>query len=292
MGTDNLEFGWLQRKPDFHDIPYKDITLTGKNFETDNPLTPEKSDKALTGAYSSFGTKTEKGQVIIGRVPCTGAVMRIRPEGGAPEVIAWGFRNPFGLAFSPEGKLYITENGYDERGSRPVWGTGDVLWAIENDKWYGWPDYSAGHKLRDIDPLIANPPNEVPAPAAILGVHSSSNGFDFSRSDKFGFKGEAFIAQFGDQAPKVGKVTYPVGFKVVRVDVKNGVINDFAVNRGSTNGPASWLKRKGLERPVAARFNPAGDMLYVVDFGVMLVSRKGISPQKGTGVLWRIRKAE
>ena len=56
-------------------------------------------------------------------------------------------------------------------------------------------------------------------------MHSSSNGFDFSRSKAFGFEGEAFIAQFGDMAPEVGKVWSPVGFKVVRVDVATGVIS-------------------------------------------------------------------
>jgi len=68
------------------------------------------------------------------------------------------------------------------------------------------------------------------------------------------------------------------------------VIEDFAVNRGKTNGPASRLGTGGLERPVAVRFDPAGTSLYVVDFGVMTM---GASPQPrtGTGVLWRITRA-
>ena len=42
--------------------------------------------------------------------------------------------------------------------------------------------------------------------AAKLGVHSSSDGLDFSRSESFGHVGEAFVAQFGDMAPGAGKV--------------------------------------------------------------------------------------
>src|SRR5205085_9052910 len=38
VGKDNAEFGWLTRKKDFHDIPCKDITLRGLNFETQNVL--------------------------------------------------------------------------------------------------------------------------------------------------------------------------------------------------------------------------------------------------------------
>src|SRR5690606_20145958 len=159
----------------------------------------------------------------------------------------WGFRNPFGLAFSPEGALFVTENGYDDRGSRPVWGTADVLWKIEDGKWYGWPDWSAGDLLTrgaannpeefkvpgEAYPklLMQQHPNDPPKPVATLGVHASSNGLDFSINESFGHKGEAFIAEFGDMAPKVGKVLAPVGFKVIRVNTRTGVVQDFAVNR-------------------------------------------------------------
>ena len=60
-------------------------------------------------------------------------------------------------------------------------------------------------------------------------------------------------------APGVGKVLSPVGFKVQRINVKTGVINDFAVNKGRKNGPASKLKKGGLERPLALRFDRTGD---------------------------------
>ncbi len=60
----------------------------------------------------------------------------------------------------------------------------------------------------------------------MLGVHSSSNGFDFARSTSFGEQGEAFIAQFGDMAPNVGKVLSPVGYKIVKVNTTNGVVTD------------------------------------------------------------------
>ena len=80
----------------------------------------------------------------------------------------------------------------------------------------------------------------------------------------------------------------PVGFKVVRVDPKTAVIKPFAANRGSKNGPASWLESGGLERPVDARFEPGGEALYVVDYGVLRVDGKEYKPVEKTGVLWRI----
>jgi glucose/arabinose dehydrogenase len=307
VGTDNFKFGWLKRRPEFHDIPARDIKLTGQNFTTENPLTDDPKDKAITGAFSPFGTPTQAGQVIKGQVPCTGAVMRI-VTGGADdklEVVAWGLRNPYGLAFAPDGKLYVTENSYDVRGSRPIFGTGDLLWRVEQPGlWYGWPDFHGDLPLTKEDHftepgkpapkfLLAEHPNDPPKPVAKFGVHSSSNGFDFSRNDdRFGYAGEAFVAQFGDMSPGVGKVVAPVGFKVVRVDVRTGVIRDFATNRGKENGPASRQKHGGLERPNAVRFNRAGDVLYVVDFGVMTIGKNGPEPRQGTGVLWRITRAE
>lgn len=297
VGEDNAQFGWLKRKPDFHDVPCKDVTLTGEVFVSSNPLT--RQGEVRTGAFVPFGQPTTSGQTIKGRVPCSGAILRIPASGGEAELVAWGFRNPFGLAFSPNGRLYVTENGYDDRGSRPVWGTADVLWEITPGKWYGWPDFSGGHPLNEsdfkppggkpVEFLLSDYPNDPPQPAAVLGVHSSSNGLDFAPRS-FGYEGQAFIAQFGDQAPTVGKVLSPVGFKVVRVDMQTGAVHDFAVNAGKANGPASKIGGGGLERPIAVRFDPDGSALYIVDFGVMLQSEQGSMPQKETGVLWRVTK--
>ena len=301
VGEDNANFGWLKRQKKFHDIPCKDIVLTGENYESPDVLTPDPDDKALTGAFVPFGTKTSAGQVIKGSVPCTGAILRIPLAGGRPEAFAWGLRNPFGIAVSQEGKLFTTENAFDDRGSRPVWGAGDVLWEVREDTWYGWPDYSEGKLITfdeefkapskdEVRPLLQRYPSKPPTPVAVFGVHSSACGLDFSRNSRFGYEGEAFVAEFGDMAPGVGKVEAPVGFKIVRVNTKTGVVRDFAVNRGKRNGPASWLKHAGLERPVSVKFDPSGESLYVVDFGIMKMTEKGPQPQVNTGVIWKITK--
>jgi hypothetical protein len=300
VGKDNADFGWLLRKKDFHDIPCQDIVLTGQNYTSPNVLTDDPNDEISTGAYVAFGTSTTTGQTIKGALPCTGSVLRIPLAGGNVELVAWGFRNPFGLALSPDGKLFATENGFDERGSRPVWGAGDVLWEIKSGVWYGWPDFAEGKPIQNdeefkspgkdaVKPLLQKYPNTPPKPAAIFGVHSSSNGFDFSRNSAFGFVGEAFVAQFGDMAG-AGKVLYPVGFKIVRANVSTGVVSDFATNKGKRNGPASWLKKGGLERPVSVKFDPAGSALYVVDFGIMKTTKEAVLPQSKTGVIWKITK--
>src|SRR5690606_7141484 len=121
------------------------------NYHTENVLTPAAGDKAVTGAYVPFNTPTRAGQVVKGSVPCNGSILKIPLEGGKPQLVAWGLRNPFGLALSPDGKIFATENGFDDRGSRPVWGAGDALWEIEQGQWYGWPDFSAGQPMKDLE---------------------------------------------------------------------------------------------------------------------------------------------
>ena len=294
VGDDNRRMGWVSRYPDAHDTPCADVTLAGSNF--DSPLGP-------TGAFLPQGASSTPGQVIKGRVPCNGAVFRVpltgKPE---PQLVAWGFRDPFGIAFDPQGKLFVVDSGYDERGSRPIWGAADLLWRVSTGTWYGWPDYSGDKPVvaADFRPddggpvraVFAKAPGRPPRPAAQFGVHSAAHGLDFSRSDFFGHVGEAFVAEFGDLSPFNGRVAGPVGFKVVRVDPQSGVIEDFAVNKGKINGPASMLGTGGLERPVAARFSPDGRSLFVVDFGIVTASADGAEPVKGTGVLWKITRDE
>jgi hypothetical protein len=44
---DNYVAGWVSNTPSVADVPGKNITLTGQNFETPNPLTAEPNDMQL-----------------------------------------------------------------------------------------------------------------------------------------------------------------------------------------------------------------------------------------------------
>ena len=299
VGPDNAKFGWLKRFPDHHDIPPVDITLAGRNFVSTDALGSGR--RVTTGAFVPYGTRTSPGQVIPGQLPCNGAILRVPLAGGEMEWVAWGFRNPFGLTYGPDGCLYATDNMYDERGCRPVFGAGDLLWRIQPGLWYGFPDFWGGVPLthprfaenkKNPPPqfLLAEHPNDPPQPVARLGVSSGSSGIEFSVNPEFGYVGQAFVAEFGDiTEPCTGKVRHPVGCRVVRVDVCTGVVQDFVINKGKEAGPASKQGSCGIERPVDVRFNQDGSVLYVVDFGVMTTSECGQRPYPNTGVLWRVR---
>ena len=300
VGADNAAYEWL-RNPglrDVCDVPGQDIVLIGHNFETQD-VTGRLSDKVRTGAFVPFGTETEPGQVVKGNIKCNGGVLRCNADGSHLELVAWGLRNAFGLRFSPDGKLFVTEHGIDERGARFNVGDPDDFYEVEEGRWYGYPDYASGLRLDDRSwgdggrgraPVIAAPPEtHPPKPLLTFEPHAASNGFDFCRSDTFGFRGDAFVALFGDAAPITTRRIVPAGFKVARIDMKHRRIMDFAVNKIA--GGASVLPHEGFERPSHCEFGP-DDALYVVDWGEMVPApeRGGVEIRVETGVLWRIRR--
>jgi glucose/arabinose dehydrogenase len=299
VGADNAAYEWLPKFPQVHDVPAQDLTLVGRNYEYRNVL-GSLAETVKSGAFVPFGTETYPGQVIKGDVKCNGAVLRCNPDGSGLEVVAWGLRNPYGIAFHPDGRLFATEHGADDRGRRQVIGDLDDFYEIKQGAWYGWPDFASGLRLDDPywgkegqgrEPVIANHPDpNPPMPFLSFEPHVGANGVDFCRSDRFGFAGDAFVALFGDLAPiTTMRMSVPAGFKVVRIDMRNGRQEDFAVNK--MTGPASKLPHEGFERPAHCAFGPDG-ALYVVDFGEIDIApeRAGIRVQAGTGTLWRIRR--
>jgi glucose/arabinose dehydrogenase len=299
VGADNFGYGWLAEHPEVCDVPGGDVALVGRNYDVPNVL-ENPLGTATSGAFVPFGASTGAGQVIAGQAKATGAILSCLPDGSDLRVVAWGLRNPYGVAFSADGRLYATEHGSDERGARFIVGDPDDLYEIREGAWYGWPDFASGIRLDDPhwgeggtgrEPVLAQFPDPAPpGPAASFESHAAANGLDFSRDAAFGFEGEAFVALFGDLAPVTTiRQVVPAGFKVVRVDPATGEVRDFAVNR--VQGPASKLFHGGFERPSHCAFGPDG-ALYVVDFGEIKIAPEtgGIRMKQGTGSLWRIRR--
>jgi glucose/arabinose dehydrogenase len=299
VGSDNAAYGWLRDNPEVHDVPARDVILAGRNYE-DRDVLGDLGRTVRTGAFVPFGTETSPGQVVRGSVKASGAILRCNPDGSELEVVAWGLRNPYGLAFSADGRLFATEHGMDARSKRQVLGDFDDLYEIEEGRWYGWPDFASGIRLDDArwgqggsgrEPVLAEfPEPRPPMPVVSFTPHAAANGIAISPGGEFGFEGQAFVALFGDLAPvTTPRLTTPVGFKVVRVDLEHRAIHEFAVNRMA--GPASKLPHDGFERPSHCAFGPDG-ALYVTDFGEIEIApeKAGIRIQAGSGSLWRIRR--
>jgi glucose/arabinose dehydrogenase len=293
IGLDNIRTGWVKSAADFHDIPCKPVKLRGSNYTIPNPLTADPLDSATTGAFSAFGRTTARLQTVSGVVPCTGAVLRANPDGTGLEMVAWGLRNPFGVAFGPDRQLYATMQGFEDRGSRPVVNDRDYVYRIEQDRWYGWPDYAGGRSVVDEDlqkpslpakPLLAEVPDQPPAPVTTFETGSGAKGLIFP-PDAFGLRGDALVALFGAET-LIPQDQRPHGYRIVRVNPRSGMVIPFAHN--DLPGPASAGGAPGLERPIAFAAAPDGSV-YVIDYGQLRPGEARLEPVAGTGALWRIR---
>lgn len=294
VGEDNYVFGWLDKHPQIHEVPCRDVTLTGKNFETGNPLT-EADDEVVTGAYKPFGVPSSPGEIIKGNPKCGGSIVSFNTDGSDFRLVAWGLRNPFGLEFDTLGQLWATYHGTDVRGSRNIYDEPDYFVKVTQGAWFGWPEYADGKPVTDS--RFNSPGAEKPTflwqshpplalPFATFDPHSAANGFDFSPSDKFGFAGDAFIAMFGSFTPiTTGPNVELSGFSVARLDMKNGEVSSFASNK--VPGPAYLNMQGGFNRPSDVIFGP-DDSMYVVDWGAATLSEKGLELKPETGVVWRI----
>ena len=166
--------------------------------------------------------KAEKGEVIKGQLKCSGGVWRCHPDGSGLELLAWGIRNPYGLAFSEDGELYVTDNDFEEKGERSIPDDPDRIWHIRNARaphgsvttpdWYGFPDLCGDglpvwHESRRptkgkaAEPLIEDPPPWAGPAAYLEDPHTCECHMEFCRSDAFGHRGSLFLAQFGTYAP-------------------------------------------------------------------------------------------
>jgi glucose/arabinose dehydrogenase len=302
----------LAKHPRAHDVPGQDVTLTGNNVRSRDPRLPYPY-LVETGAFKPFGTPAKKGEVIPGELFCNSAVWRSRPDGTDVELLAWGIRNPFGMAFNEAGQLYVTDNDFEEYSERAIAQDPDRIWhigkanepfgSVKTPDWYGFPDICGdglpvNHEKHlpsrgTAAELLLDHPPPWAGPAVFLEQpHSCLCKMDFSRSDAFGHRGELFVTEWGTLAPLNSPRPEDLdhGFRVIRVDVQQGTAQPFMHNKKM--GPASALGGGGIERPVACRFSPDGKSLYVLDFGVAKVTPGNMMAFAHTGVVWKITRKE
>jgi glucose/arabinose dehydrogenase len=232
----------LAANPAIHDVPCQDVRLRGRNVLEDG---------RRTGAFVPWGTATRAGDVIAGQIPCSGAVLRTTAEGGtSPQLVAWGFRDPRGLAFTPEGRLYLLDDNFQAESVRPVAVGGDLVFAVAPGVWYGWPD--AHGSQQGVQPLLAAQPNPPPRPVAEFPTTVRATSLDIARDALFGGSAQAYVSLAVPQ----------FGARIVRLDLRTGALTDFA-------------ELPQASEPVGLRFSPTGDALYVLESG---------------GTLWRIER--
>jgi glucose/arabinose dehydrogenase len=288
IGLDAYDLGWLRRLPHSHDLPGYDLTLTGVNVVTANPLSGRENGRIDTGAFVAFGERTTPGQRIAAKLPCTAAIMRCNEDGSELELFAWGLRNAFGLGFLPDGRLLAVDQGADDRGSRPVGNGPDVLFEVRKGAWYGWPDFIGAVPITDsrFQPehgsapifLLANhdelPPPE--KPLLCFPPHTAAVKFDVVPESASCWAGHLLVALFGDEAPMTASSGPRVGRSVVRVDPHNWSIHP--------------MVQGDLRRPIDVHLNPKENALYILDFGHFeMLANGGVDAKAKSGRLWRFQ---
>jgi hypothetical protein len=280
VGPDSYDLGWLGKLPDGADLPGLDIVVGDATFDSPDPRTPDR--RVATGAFAPFGT-TPGERRIEGRVPCTAAVLRCNLDGSKLELYAWGLRNAFGLIVLADGRLLATEQGADERGSRPIGNAPDLLFEVRAGYWYGFPDFVGGTPVGD--PRLA--PRLGPAPAPVLRNHAelpplaipllefpvntAATKLAQLPADAPRFAGQLLVCLFGDERPIAGPPGPKVGRSLARIDLATRTLHPVAL------GP--------LHRPIDVRVHDG--FVYLLDFGAFEMAPGRIDAIAGSGAVYR-----
>lgn len=278
IGLDAYDLGWLKLLPHQCDVPGLEIVVRHLEFVTEDQREGG-TGRAVTGPFADFGSVHPEGTRIPAFLPCTSAVMRCDPDGGDLELVAWGLRNAFGLLFMADGRLIATDQGADDRGSRPVGNIPDLLFEVKAGCWYGWPDFVGDVPISDPafapesgrapEPVLANhdelPPPE--RPLARFTTHVAATKMAQAAD------GRVVIAMFGDEVPMTAPSGPRVGRSLAVVDPQDG-------------WRVSSIATPGMQRPLDVRFGPDG-RLYVLDFGHFEPGRGGMKASAGSGSVRR-----
>lgn len=145
-------------------------------------------------------------------------ILQYNPDGSQMDVLAWGIRNPVGLAIDPRtGALWTSVNERDGLGDDlPP----DYITKVNAGGFYGWPWYYLGNhqdpRHRGKRPELAE---QVIVPDVLIQAHSASLDLAFYAGEQFParYRGQIFACQHGSWNRE--KRT---GYKVVMVPLENG----------------------------------------------------------------------
>ena len=290
------------------DIPCQDIVLSDNTFSSGGGV--------HTSGYSPFGTTNPGGTVkaftgATGKGICDGAILRANMNAANPkstiQPVSWGYRNPYGLRFAPvqhalQGGLFITENGEDERGARPVNNAPDRLTLAKQNPdgspdYHGWPDRfgfldstqavfnpvggpgdddapaAVGQPVRTV---LARPPQPITAPVGLEPADVAAVGLDFVPDSFVGGsvrKGAVLISREGDFGFSKGNGTPERGHDIELVNFSAPGTplqiqqTQFAFNK---TGDQAFTDPgvRGINRPTDLKFGPDG-CAYLVDYGAV-----------------------
>ena len=214
--------------------------------------------------YVTVGSNSNVGENGLDKEVGRAAIWEVDPRTGAHRIFASGLRNPNGLAWAGDGRLWTAVNERDEIGSDLV---PDYMTSVKDGGFYGWPYSYYG---RHVDARVKAPRPDLVAraiaPDYALGPHTASLGLAMAKpltapgeALPTAFREGAFVGQHGswNRKPRSGYKVIFVPFANARpagaaVDVLTGFLN----GQGQAQG-----------RPVGVTFDRSGALLVADDVG-------------------------
>jgi glucose/arabinose dehydrogenase len=324
VGTDNSWLATSSGLSTFHDFAPVPIVLDGSTYTNAASGT---IPSETTSPYEPFGVTAPAGTVIPAATPATpqqgiiaggGTVYSFNPRAQDPtstlHLLAWGFRNPYGLGFDPAhpNTLFVSNNGTDQRGSRPVNNEFDDLFAINlrqanrQPEFFGWPDFFDNPQTNQptpvtdpmfsvngttvqpvLDPSFSSTLTVQPD-VTELGNHTAVGKFDIPTKSSFGsgLSGDLLMVRTGSLPPSTG-ATSVVGYDVISVNPRTGQVNEFLTH--TTNAAAAVFDSSSFDKPLDVQFQ--GNQMFIVDFGVFNPGISGGDPTDPTsGKIWVVTR--
>ena len=204
--------------------------------------------------YMTLGSTTNAGE--IRERPLSGSILRSRLDGTGLEKFATGLRNPFGLAFSPDGELFCTDNGPDSSIRRNDDPPDELNHVIQGEdyghaRFWGTPPPDSGTR----------------GPVANLPAHGAAAGLTFFNGPQAGeFDGNMLIAMWG---PAGGRSSF--AHNILRARLRR---------QGDSYTARVTPFVSSLTRPTDVVVGPHGD-LYIADHvgrTIYRLRRRGLAP--------------
>lgn len=222
--------------------------------------------------YVTIGSNSNIGENGMAAEKDRAQIWEVDPKTGAHTVYAAGLRNPNGMAWTPDHRLWTAVNERDGLGSDLV---PDFLTSVQPGGFYGWPWRYWGNR---VDRRVKAPPSDLVAqtltPDYALGAHTASLGLVWSAGETLGpaYASGMFVGQHGSWNRRP-----PSGYRVVFVP--------FAGDRPSGAKPvdvlAGFLSPDGDRahgRPVGVAIAKDGSLLVADDGGNMVWRVAGTRP--------------
>ena len=209
-----------------------------------------------TRLYAGVGSLTNIGDEGMAAEEGRAAIWELDLATGAARIFASGLRNPVGMAWGPDGRLWTVVNERDGLGDETP---PDYLTSVQEGGFYGWPYCYWGQTVDDRVPQDAALVARAIRPDYALGGHTASLGLCWMPEGTLpGFPDGMVIGQHGSW----NRATLS-GYKLIFVPFVNGA--PAGPPRDILTGFLTEDERFSYGRPVGVALGPDRRSLLMAD---------------------------